>query len=77
MNTKSIFKSKTLWLNFIMGLLAIIALIDPSILSIFGLDEIHQANALKIIGAITAILNLVLRMITGQPVSVNSNKDNV
>lgn len=74
--TKSIWKSKTIWLNLIMGLLAIIALINPEILTVFGLSPEAQHNALTIIATVTAVLNLILRMISGTAVTMDSSKIN-
>lgn len=65
---KSIFASKTFWLNVIMGLLAIIVLVDPSILAIFGVDPI---KGMTIVGFVTAILNVLLRTITSQGIKTN------
>lgn len=69
-NVKSIFASKTLWLNAIMGILAIAAIIDPAFLSSFGVGAENQVKVLEVIGAVTAVLNIVLRMVTNQPVTL-------
>lgn len=74
MKTKSIFQSKTFWLNLIVGVLAIIALIDPTILIAFGIPEASQMQVMQVVGVIVAVLNLILRMITGQPIALNANK---
>lgn len=68
--TKTIFKSKTFWLNLILGILAIIALIDPTILIAFGIPEASQMQVMQVVGIIAAVLNIILRLITGQPVTV-------
>ena len=60
---KSIFSSKTFWLNLIMGALAILTLLDPTVLGAFGVAEAKQGDALKIVGVITAVLNIFLRLI--------------
>lgn len=69
-NAKSIFASKTFWLNAIMGILAITAIIDPAFLSSFGIAPDNQVQVLQVIGAVTAILNVILRIVTSQPVTL-------
>lgn len=73
-NVKSAFASKTMWLNFIMATLTILTMVNPELLTIFGLSAASQAKALELIGVITAVLNLILRMISGQPISFTPNK---
>lgn len=68
---KSIFKSKTFWVNLIMALLSIGAVISPDLLSALGIDS---TKALTIIAAITAILNMFLRLITNTGIEIKSNK---
>jgi len=58
---KTIFKSKTFWANLLMGLLSILAVINPEFLELIGLNSV---KALTIIGFITSVINIVLRLIT-------------
>lgn len=74
--TKSIFASKTFWLNAIAGILATLTLINPELLSAFGISAGNEQKVLTGIGAITALLNIVLRSLNGAPVSLTPNKDN-
>lgn len=71
---KSIFKSKTFWVNIIAGVLAVITLIDPEFLKVFITDENQQVKILTIIGAVTAVLNIILRSITSVPVRIKKEK---
>ena len=71
---KSIFKSKTFWVNTIAGLVAVIALINPEFLNIFVSDENQKMKLLTIIGTLTAILNILLRAITTKPVRIIKEK---
>ena len=61
MKTKSLFASKTFWVNFIMTILAIATIISPDLLTTLGIDSL---KALKIIAAITGVLNIILRLLT-------------
>jgi len=74
METKSIFKSKTFLVNAIIGILAILTIINPELLAVFGLDAEGQTRVLTALGALTAILNVVLRMVTAEPVTFKPNK---
>ncbi|MES2285818.1 MAG: hypothetical protein V4547_09040 [Bacteroidota bacterium] len=71
---KSIFKSKTFIVNAIIGILAILTIINPELLMVFGLDAVTQTRVLTALGALTAVLNVVLRMITTEPVTIKPNK---
>lgn len=75
MKTKSLFKSKTVWFNTIMGVLAFLTLIKPDLLIVFGLDTVSQQKALTVISTITAFLNLVLRMMTNSAVAISPAND--
>lgn len=72
--TKSIFESKTFIVNAIIGILAILAIINPELLLVFGLDVEAQTRVLTALGALTAVLNVILRMITSEPVTIKPNK---
>jgi hypothetical protein len=67
MKTKSIFTSKTFWLNFIVGALAILGLVSPDLLAALHITD--PVQFMTIIGAVTAILNVILRMITSQAIT--------
>lgn len=69
METKSIFKSKTFWVNAIAGLLAMLSLFSHDYLSTLGLGEDLQSKVLSTIGAITTVLNIVLRFISNTPIT--------
>lgn len=71
---KSIFKSKTFWVNFIAGVISILTMINPELLGIFGISPDKEATVLKAIGAIVALLNVILRIFTNQAVSLNPPK---
>jgi hypothetical protein len=60
-------KSKTVWLNLIVGFLAIIAFINPELLAACGVPADKQQSVLTIVGAITAIANIIMRVLKGQP----------
>ena len=60
METKSIFKSKTFWLNIVTFALAIFAITDPSAM---GINPAQFAW-------VAAVLNIVLRFLTNKPVSL-------
>lgn len=72
MKTKSIFKSKTFYVNLIMAILSFTALISPDLLTALGIDS---TKALTIIASITALLNIVLRMLTNTAVAINPPND--
>lgn len=61
---KAIWQSKTFWLNAISIVLAILAITEPTLIPI---DP-------KMLLWITAVLNIVLRFLTNQPVSVTGSK---
>ncbi len=71
---KSIFKSKTFIVNACIGILAVLAIINPELLAVFGLDAEGQTRVLTALGALTAVLNVVLRMVTTEAVSFTPNK---
>ncbi len=74
METKSIFRSRTFWVNVIPMFLAVIALIDPDLLTVFGIIGLNQTKALIILAFITSLLNIVLRSLTNTIVSFNPPK---
>lgn len=71
---KNIFKSKTVWLNVIMGVVAAATYIDPSLLEALGFAPESQDKVLKIVGTITAILNIVLRFATTKAITTKRIK---
>ena len=64
METKSLFQSKTFWVNLASGLSAVIALIDPSLL---GVDPRWLLLA-------SGAVNIFLRTITSGAVSLSAPK---
>ena len=70
MKTKSIFASKTFWMNAIIMVLSIIVLIDNSFLEVIGLGEIGVEKVMTIVAIVTTVLNKILRFLTKSAVSV-------
>ncbi len=68
---KSIFASKTFWFNLIVGLGSVLVYVNPENLTSFGIPPATQAKLLAIAGALTGIINFVLRMYTKTAVSLN------
>lgn len=75
METKSIFKSKTFWVNAIVFALAIADLVTDGLLTAFGVPKEVQPRVMIILAFIVAILNIWLRMNTNQPVSIQKQED--
>ena len=73
---KSIFASKTMWINLIAGILASATYINPELLTAIGFAHGTETKVLTAIGAITAILNIILRSLNGSPVSIAPNAAN-
>lgn len=73
---KSIFASKTIWVNGIVAILAFAAYVNPSLLTMLGIDATNQAKVLPALATITGILNVVLRTLNGAPISLTPTKDN-
>jgi uncharacterized membrane protein len=71
---KSIFASKTMWLNLIVAIVAILAFVNPELLTAIGVEEARQKDVLTLVGTVTALLNLVLRAITNKGLTINSNE---
>lgn len=68
---KPIYLSKTFWVNFILAILAVIALISPELLVLLG---INSTQALSVLTAVTGVLNIFLRLLTDSAVSLKINK---
>lgn len=66
---KKWFHSKTIWLNIIASLLAILGLFDQKTLLALGLSS---EKFLTIIGTITTMLNIILRLLMKKQIG-NSN----
>lgn len=73
---KSIFASKTFYLNAIATILAIITYINPELLTALGVPVGSETKILAGIGFLTAILNIVLRSLNGAPVSLTPTAAN-
>lgn len=67
MKTKNIFLSKTFWVNLIMAALSFSAILSPDLLITLGIDS---TKALTIIASVTAMLNILLRIITNKSVVI-------
>lgn len=65
---KSIFLSKTFWVNLIAGMITVAGIIDPTLLNAIGIDD--PTRFITIMGSITALLNIVLRFLTSKSVSL-------
>lgn len=72
---KSVFKSKTIWMNAILAVVSIIALINPEFLTAVGIDASNQQKVITLLGTVAAILNLFLRFITSDGLQLSSKKD--
>lgn len=60
---KAFYESKTFWFNVLFGVIAIAG--------IFGFAEFQpSADTLEIVGVIVAAVNIVLRFVTKEPVSL-------
>lgn len=70
---KKIYQSKTVWLNIIVGIIAIATLVNPELLSALGIDESRQKDVLTLVGTVTAIANLLLRVVTNKGLTMGSN----
>ena len=60
--TKSLFASKTFWVNLISGAVLFLAL--PELSTVLGPDAIRYTTLVQ------AVLNIVLRLVTVEPVSI-------
>jgi hypothetical protein len=70
MEKKSIFKSKTFWVNAVASLISVLILVDPELLSIFSVNPEAQVKILTTIGLVTGIANKILRLVTKGPVEI-------
>ena len=66
---KSIFQSKTFWLNIIAGILGVTTMITADDINKLGLSEHLAQQILSVIGIVTTILNIVMRAITSEAVT--------
>ena len=64
--TKTLFASKTFWTNLIMAIIAVAATVSPDLLNTLG---INSTKALTIIATVTAVLNIVLRLLTSTAIA--------
>lgn len=68
MQTKSILTSKTFWANLIVGILTILGLFNPELLTLLGIANPIQFMAI-VVGLVMPILNIILRLLTNQPIT--------
>ena len=61
---KPIWKSKTVWFNILTMVLTIVAMINSDFLTGLGIPPESQVTALKIVGTVVAVINIVLRFIS-------------
>lgn len=66
---KKWYQSKTIIVNIIAGILGVIPMIDESFLTALGITNV--AGYLSVIGVVTTILNLILRMLTNTQISTS------
>jgi hypothetical protein len=74
--TKSILTSKTFWANLIVGILTILGLFNPELLTILGIDNPLKFMAI-IVGLVMPVLNIILRFITNKGVALPGKSTNV
>ncbi len=67
MNTKKWYQSKTIWLNAISAILATIGIFNQDLL--IGLGFTNPTKFLAILGSITTVLNIILRLLTTTAIS--------
>ncbi len=70
METKSILKSKTIWFNTLMLLVSGLAYVKPEYLTMLGVSPVNQTEILTVAGAITSVVNLLLRKATTSAVTM-------
>lgn len=68
---KKWYKSKTIILNIIALMLGLIPMIDVDFLTAFGVTNVQIY--LTVLGFVAGFLNLVLRMITTQPITTKKS----
>ena len=66
--SKSIFTSKTFWLNLIAGLIAIIGGLNPDMLMAFGVT--NPAHFMQLMAGVVTIMNFILRLLTDTPAHI-------
>ena len=71
MLTKKWYQSKTVWLNLIASILAVLGYFNAPLLISLGIAD--PTKFLSIIGVVTTILNLILRA-GGQPTVISTQK---
>lgn len=74
METKKTQNSKTIWLNAIVGLAAVIGLINPELLTAIGIAPAKHESVLAITGVAVAIINIYLRTITDTAITIDGKK---
>lgn len=67
MQTKKWYESKTIWLNLVSTVLAVLGIIDANVLHLLGVS--NPASFLGVLGVITTILNIILRSGNVKPIS--------
>lgn len=62
MNKKSLFKSKTFWLNLAAGVVAFAALLNKELLTQIGIPETAQNQIMGAVGLLVGAANIYLRL---------------
>lgn len=69
---KKWYQSKTIWVNFIAALMAIVPFIDANILTAFGVSD--TTRWLVIIGFLTTLFNIANRFLTNKGIDTTAKK---
>ena len=72
--TKSIFQSKTFWVNVATGIIGATTLLTSSELTKLGISEVHQNQILFALGGVSTIANIYLRAISSTAVTTPLSK---
>jgi len=70
METKSILKSKTMWLNLATLIVASATIVNPELLALIGVSPEAEPTVLKIVGIVVGAANMYLRKNTNTAVAM-------
>lgn len=71
--TKSIFASKTFWLNLIAGLITLIGGLNTDLLAAIGIN--NPTQFMSLMGVLVMFMNFILRMLTNEGVHIITPTD--
>lgn len=71
---KPFLKSKTVWINFFIFLLAIYEYVNGDLLTAFGISAEKQPQVMSIAAFVVAVINIWLRMNATQQVTIKKDK---